>query len=154
MPSSRWGEAAKRFLSWGNPLSNTKNISTKMMQSNCMVLKEQSNMENYFFKKTEQNEQKITQSSSLRDSDKSENNFMHLNHQGYTRQRFLQSFQNCSISVRNGGIYRQTNKQSMWQNSLTEDENIKFTLVENGALVISRNRIAFARIQMPSHILH
>ena len=49
-----------------------------------MVLKEQSNMENYFFKKTEQNEQKITQSSSLRDSDKSENNFMHLNHQDYT----------------------------------------------------------------------
>ena len=76
-------------------------------------------------------EEKIPQNSSPGEIDRCENNFMHLNYEDNILQRFLQSsLTNYFISLKNGGIYKQINKQTTWLNSLIEDENTKYTLVE------------------------
>ena len=97
------------------------------------------------------NGQKIIQNSS---AEESKNNLMHLEHQDNTLQRSLQSFQvNYCISLRNSGMYKQINKQTIWLNSLTEPENTEFTLVGVGAYQISPEINPFVRNQMSNHIL-
>ena len=55
-----------------------------------------------------------TQNNSLGESDMWENNFMHLDHRYNTLQKSLKSFQtNYCISLRNSGIYKQTDKQTI-----------------------------------------
>ena len=52
-----------------------------------------------------------------------------------TIQESLQIFEtNCCISLKNCKIYKQTQKQTIWLNSLTEVENTEFYLVEDGRL--------------------
>ena len=76
-----------------------------------MVLKKQKNIKKVTIHK---NGQKITQNSFPGETDRSENNFMHFDHQDNTFQRSKQSFQtNYCISLRNGKIYKETDKQTI-----------------------------------------
>ena len=81
---------------------------------------------------------------------------MHLDHQDNTLQRSLQSFQtNYYISLRNSGIYKQTDKQTVWLNYPTDAENNKFTLLEEGegTWEIFLKTIPLARNQKSNYIL-
>ena len=56
--------------------------------------------------------------------------FHGLNEQNNILQRSLQSFKtNYYITLWNTGVFKQTDKQILWLNSITEIENTEFTLV-------------------------